>query len=73
VLNLAQHAIEITKYLMIPESHYAVAASFDPTGTPFIRSALLIMLPTIQLNHESGLAAGEVYDEGADQRLATKV
>jgi hypothetical protein len=61
------------KHIVIPEAQHTISACFDLASSQLIRGPLLIVLTSIEFDHLPRLAASEVNDEGADQRLAPKM
>ena len=64
------HPVGIAQHLAIPEPQHPEALRPEPQVTSLVGGALLIVLTTIDLDHQPGLEAGEVRDVRPNRGLA---
>src|SRR4051794_19906279 len=70
-----RYSLDVAQNIIVPEAQHAMAARHQIGGAPRIaRDALiLVVLPAVELNHETGLMTCKVRVVGADRCLSTKV
>src|SRR5262245_55603139 len=69
------HPLDITQHIIVPETQHAIAARVEIIGTSRIGSDAmrLVVLSTIELNHEARTVTREVREVRSDRRLAPKM
>jgi hypothetical protein len=65
-----QHAINIPHDVVVLESQYQIAHSFERIRPFGISLFILLMLPTVELDDQLALSAYEVGDEPIDRYLS---
>lgn len=65
---LGKHAIGAPQHLMVPESKDAIPRALEDFGTSQVVFTGVSVLPTIELDDQPGLDAGEIGNE-ADNRV----
>jgi hypothetical protein len=75
VVNRLEHAFEVEKQVVRPETDDAPAMSLQPSGPLLITQLLLVraVLLAIGLDDQSGRNACEVRKEGTDRKLPAEL
>nr|WP_326857302.1 hypothetical protein [Noviherbaspirillum sp.] len=72
IVDDCQYAIEILRYIVVPETENLPALRLHECGSVFIVLNPLLMLSAVEFDNEHFLDAGEVGDVGVDGVLAAE-
>ncbi|GAK45984.1 conserved protein, partial [Tepidicaulis marinus] len=73
VRNLLQHAADISKHLMVPETDNAKAARQKKMRARLVARALERVLPAIQLDNEPGFKTDEIGNKASNRKLPAEL